>query len=129
MARLIQKPSYIQAGKAAGYLKYIATRERVEKLAGSGPASHKQRQLIAELLRDCPDAKDLFEYEDYLASPTAATASCQRGLSGFQTLCDRIILSALFTEITAVQFAPCPVILHHSVNIDRSLGKQCQFAP
>ncbi len=75
MSRLVQKSGYIQAGKASGYLKYIATRERVEKLAGSGPASHKQRQLIARLLRDCPDAKGLFEYEDYLASPTAATAS------------------------------------------------------
>ena len=75
MARLVQKSGYFKAGQAAGYMRYIATRERVETFEGSGPASHKQRQLIAKLLRDCPDAKDLFEYEDYLASPTAATAS------------------------------------------------------
>lgn len=75
MARLVQKSGYIKPGKAGGYLRYIATRERVEKLEGSGPATEKQKNLIAELLRDCPDAADLFEYGDYLASPTAANAS------------------------------------------------------
>ena len=75
MARLVQKSGYIKPGKAGGYLRYIATRERVEKLEGSSPATEKQKKLIAELLRDCPDAADLFEYGDYLASPTAANAS------------------------------------------------------
>ena len=56
-------------------MKYIATRERVEKIEGSGPATQKQKQLIEQLLRDFPDAKDLFEYEDYLAAPTVAGAS------------------------------------------------------
>ena len=62
MARLVQKSGYIKPGKAGGYLRYIATRERVEKLEGSSPATEKQKKLIAELLRDCPDAADLFEY-------------------------------------------------------------------
>lgn len=56
-------------------MKYIATRERVEKIEGSGPATQKQQQLIEQLLRDYPDAKDFFEYEDYVASPTAVNAS------------------------------------------------------
>ena len=75
MARLIQKSGYIKAGKAGGYMKYIATRERVERIEGSGPATEKQRQLIEELLRDYPDAKDSFEYEDYAAAPTVSNAS------------------------------------------------------
>lgn len=76
MAKLIQKSGYIQSGgTAAGYMKYIATRENVEKLNGSGPATENQKKLIAELLRDFPDAKELFEYEDYTATPTFGNAS------------------------------------------------------
>lgn len=56
-------------------MKYIATREGVQVRPGSGPVSKKQEQLIQQILRDFPDCEDLFEYEDYLASPTAATAS------------------------------------------------------
>lgn len=76
MAKLIQKSGYIQnGGTAAGYMKYIATRENVEKLNGNGPATENQKKLIAELLRDFPDAKELFEYEDYTATPTFGNAS------------------------------------------------------
>ena len=58
MAKLIQKSGYIKSGgAAAGYMKYIATRENVEKLQGNCPATKNQRQLIAELLRDFPNAK------------------------------------------------------------------------
>ena len=46
MVRLIQKSGYIKAGGASGYMKYIATRERVERLEGSGPVTKGQRQLI-----------------------------------------------------------------------------------
>ncbi len=74
--RLVQKSGYIKSGgTAAGYMKYIATRENVEKLQGNGPATKDQRRLIKELLRDFPDAKELFEYEDYLAAPTLGNAS------------------------------------------------------
>lgn len=76
MAKLIQKSGYIQSGgTAAGYMKYIATRENVEKLHGNGPATENQKKLIAELLSDFPDAKELFEYEDYTAAPTFGNAS------------------------------------------------------
>ena len=75
MVRLIQKSGYIKAGSASGYMKYIATRERVEKLEGSGPVTKGQLQLIEDLLRDFPDAKGLPEYEDYSAVSTFGSAS------------------------------------------------------
>lgn len=75
MVRLIQKSGYIKAGSASGYMKYIATRERVEKLEGSGPVTTGQRQLIENLLRDFPDAAELEEYSDYRSVPTTGSAS------------------------------------------------------
>ena len=56
-------------------MRYIATRERVEKLEGSGPTTKSQKALIKDLLRDFPDAKETDEYEDYSAAPTASSAS------------------------------------------------------
>nr|WP_325231571.1 MobP3 family relaxase [uncultured Oscillibacter sp.] len=75
MVRLIQKSGYIKTGSASGYMKYIATRERVEKLEGSSPVTKGQRQLIENLLRDFPDAAELEEYGDYRSAPTTGSAS------------------------------------------------------
>ena len=78
MARLIVKSPYIKCGagqSAGGYLEYIATRERVEIIPDDRPPTQKQTQLIAKLVKDFPDAKELMEYEDYTAHPTKATAS------------------------------------------------------
>lgn len=75
MSRLIQKCGYIHAGNAGGYMRYIATREGVEKLQGNGPPTEKQRQLIAGLLRNFPDGSELFEYADYCDAPTVGSAS------------------------------------------------------
>ena len=75
MAKLVQKSGYIQSDKAGGYMKYIATREGVEKLTGNGPVTKGQRELIQKLLHDFPDAVELFEYEDYRKTPTLGTAS------------------------------------------------------
>lgn len=76
MVKLVQKSGYIKrGGAAAGYMKYIATRENVEKLQRNGPVTANQKKLIAQLLRDFPDTKELFEYEDYLATPTSSNAS------------------------------------------------------
>ena len=75
MAKLVQKSGYIQSDKAGGYMKYIATREGVEKLSGNGPVTKGQRELIQKLLHDFPDAAELFEYEDYCKTPTLGTAS------------------------------------------------------
>ena len=76
MARLILKSPYIKStGGAAGYLRYIATRERVEILPDDRPPTRKQEQLIAKLVKDFPDTKNLYEYESYQTKPTKAAAS------------------------------------------------------
>ena len=56
-------------------MKYIATREGVEVLTGKGPTTEKQKELVAKLLKDFPDLRDSFEYEDYKQAPTLHTAS------------------------------------------------------
>ena len=78
MARLIVKSPYIKCGggkSAGGYLKYIATRERVEIIPDDRSPTRKQKQLITKLVKDFPDAKTLMEYEDYVSHPTKAKAS------------------------------------------------------
>lgn len=75
MARLIQKSGYIKNGSAAGYMKYIATRTGVEKIAGTGRPTAGQKKLIQKILKDFPDSVELFEYEDYLRDPTVSSAS------------------------------------------------------
>ena len=75
MARLIQKTGFIGRKSAGGYMKYIATREGVEVLTGKGPATEKQKEMVAKLLKDFPDMRDSFEYEDYKQAPTLHTAS------------------------------------------------------
>ena len=56
-------------------MKYIATREGVEVLTGKGPATKKQKEMVAKLLKDFPDVRDSFEYEDYKQAPTLHAAS------------------------------------------------------
>lgn len=75
MARLIQKTGFIGRKSAGGFMKYIATREGVEVLTGKGPATEKQKEMVAKLLKDFPDVRDSFEYEDYKQAPTLHTAS------------------------------------------------------
>ncbi|NCB42239.1 MAG: hypothetical protein EOM59_06425 [Clostridia bacterium] len=81
MPKLILKSPYIKSGdkqNADGYVRYIATREGVEKISESRrnlPATKKQRELIAQMTNAIPDLLDLFEYEDYIASPTREHAS------------------------------------------------------
>ena len=78
MARLIVKSPYYKCGGNAtlsGYLRYIATRERVELLPDGRPPTRKQEQLITKLVNDFPDTKELLEYEDYIGCPTKENAS------------------------------------------------------
>ena len=99
MARLIVKSPYIKCGggkSAGGYLKYIATRERVEIIPDDRPPTNKQTQLIAKLVKDFPDAKELMEYEDYLSHPTKATASALITLT-LETNWDK--LSSVFSSV------------------------------
>lgn len=79
MAKLVTKFKFIKPGKkAGGYVKYIATREGVDKIDDSKkhlPASKKQKDLIEKILWDFPDTKDMHEYDDYRRTMTVADAS------------------------------------------------------
>lgn len=81
MPRLIFKCPYLAPGAACdrgGYVTYIATRDGVEVIPPEkrgAPATKKQHELIQKILRDFPDAKDSFEYDDYLSNPTVGNAS------------------------------------------------------
>jgi hypothetical protein len=83
MAQLIFKCPYLKGGGAnAAHLthltNYIATRDGVEFLTAKNrnlPASKKQEELIRQLLKDFPNTKNIFEYEDYLKEKTIENAS------------------------------------------------------
>lgn len=78
MAKLIVTSPYLKCGgaeKVSGYLRYIGTREHVQKLIDDHPPTRKQEQLIAKLTTDFPGVKKLAEYEDYAAHTTKANAS------------------------------------------------------
>ena len=80
MARLIIKSPYFKGGgfsgkNAAGYLRYIAARERVELLPDGRPPTHKQEQFIKKLVRDFPDSKSSASYAEYMEKPTKYHAS------------------------------------------------------
>lgn len=80
MAKLIVKSPYFKSGgsggrNAAGYLRYIATRERVELLPDNRPPTRRQEQLIKKLTKDFPDSKTLVHYAEYTEEPTKYRAS------------------------------------------------------
>ena len=84
MPRIIFKCPYIQpeqksaATQRQRYVHYIATREGVERVdpgKSALPATDGQQKMVKQLLRDFPSCKELFEYSDYLASPTRGNAS------------------------------------------------------
>ena len=80
MARLIVKSPYIKAGgkrSAGGYVKYIATREGVERAEDTSrhlPATTEQQQMVDRAIKRHPDTRDSHEYEDYQCSPTRGNA-------------------------------------------------------
>lgn len=60
------------------YVKYIATRDGVEKIQmshGDKPVTPKQKELIKHLMDDYPDSKAMFEYEDYMSDSNRENAS------------------------------------------------------
>ena len=82
MSRVIFISPYLKGGKDAAKLshrtRYIATREGVELLRSDSDdraPSDKQQEFITRALRQFPEAKELFEYEDYRAAPSRKTAS------------------------------------------------------
>lgn len=81
VAKLVTKFKYLNPNRdtnIGGYVKYIATREGVEKIDDSkrlSPATKKQQQFIEKVLRDFPDTKEMLEYEDYQKDKTIGNAS------------------------------------------------------
>ena len=84
MPRIIFKCPYIQperqrsAAHRENYVRYVATREGVERFdpgKADLPATEKQKEMVSQILQDFPLSKGLFEYEDYLASPTRGNAT------------------------------------------------------
>lgn len=81
MPNIIFTSRYMRNAPAAqlgNYVKYIATREGVEKIDESKrelPVTAAQKRLIARLLKDFPDAKHMLEYEDFKQHSTIGNAS------------------------------------------------------
>ena len=80
MARIVFISPYLKGGSSArrsNLLHYVATREGVELLQDedrSLPATKKQQEYIARLIRAFPSTTELLEYEDYMAAPTRNSA-------------------------------------------------------
>lgn len=84
MPRIIFKCPFIKGGTRRAsahlnnYVVYTATRDGAEPTVISKPeqpATKNQTALVEQLLREFPLSRSLFEYEDYLASPTMENAS------------------------------------------------------
>ncbi len=81
MAKVILKCRYLRPG-ASGHsknlVKYIGTRDGVERIDDSWKqkdVTAGQKKLVAEMLRDFPDAANSHEYHDYQQTPTRGNAS------------------------------------------------------
>lgn len=80
MPKIIVKIHHMKdKSSAGGFVNYIAKREGVDKSVNQeiviSKPTKKQTEYINELLKLCPDAKDSFEYEDYIENPTMQNAS------------------------------------------------------
>lgn len=81
MPRVIFKCPYLKSGDTThkgNLVSYIATRDGVQKMVIRNktlPVTKKQEQLIAQILNEFPDTKNLFEYEDFLENKTLENAS------------------------------------------------------
>ena len=84
MPRLILKCPYFKGGskRASAHLgnlvNYIATRDGVEKIKVkdiNNLSSEKQNELINQIIKEFPNTKRLFEYEDYIRNSTIENAT------------------------------------------------------
>ena len=84
MPRLILKCPYLKGGSKStsahleNLVNYIATRDGVEKINIENiniSSSTKQEELIAQIIKEFPNTKNLFEYEDYIKNSTIENAS------------------------------------------------------
>ena len=80
MSKVIFISPYLKGGSNArrsNLVHYVATREGVELLTNDVrkmPPTKKQQTFINRLVRDFPAAKEMLEYEDYMALPNRETA-------------------------------------------------------
>ena len=81
MPRIIVTSRYLKSGNKkniSNYVKYIATRPgSVTKdiLNEDKQVTDKQKELIETMLKDFPNSKSIYEYDDYVANPNQSTAS------------------------------------------------------
>lgn len=81
MPKIIFTSRYLRDAPPAqleNYVRYIGTREGVEKADESKlllPATVNQKNLIRQLIRDIPAAKEMLEYADFLLRPTIGNVS------------------------------------------------------
>ncbi len=80
MARFILKWRYYKSSskRNSRYVKYIATRDGVEKCDDSWRyevVSSAQKKLINSLVKDFPDSKNTMEYQDYISKQTKGLAN------------------------------------------------------
>lgn len=85
MPKIIVKIPHLKAQKSVLKLVgYIANREGVDKSVNKqvviAKPTEKQIKYIDELLKLCPEAKESYEYEDYMANPTKQNASAFIGV-------------------------------------------------
>ena len=75
---------FIKGGTSAAcahlenYVRYMATRNGVERIdpgCDGWQATKQQKEMIKQILRDFPLSRGMFEYEDYLMTPTRSNAS------------------------------------------------------
>lgn len=84
MPRHILKCLYLKGGSKRtlahleNLVNYIATRDGVEKINIENKnlsSTTKQEEIITQIIKEFPSAKNLFEYEDYIQDPTIENAS------------------------------------------------------
>lgn len=78
MPKIIVTSRYMKSGSHShigNYVKYIATREGVSAAEKNISSTKNQEELIAKLLNDFPDSKNLPEYEKYSADKNSRNAS------------------------------------------------------
>ena len=81
MPRIIVTSRYLKSGNKknlSNYVKYIATRPgSVTKDTPNEDkqVTEKQKELIETMLKDFPDSKSIYEYDDYVSNPNQSSAS------------------------------------------------------
>ncbi|MDY0142653.1 MAG: MobP3 family relaxase [Bacteroidales bacterium] len=84
MPRLILKCPYLKgrsentSAHLGNLVNYIATRDGVERIRvedKNHSSTIKQEELIAQIIKEFPSTKNLFEYEDYIQNSTIKNAS------------------------------------------------------